>query len=39
MLTVRFRIKAADGEYFRAETSARVSDKGLICSTRVDREL
>ncbi|RLN06690.1 hypothetical protein BBJ28_00003026 [Nothophytophthora sp. Chile5] len=28
-----------EGEYFRAETSARLAEKGVVCSTRVDREV
>lgn len=34
----KFRIKAADGNYFNAETSARKAEKGIVCSTRVDRD-
>ncbi|TMW65546.1 hypothetical protein Poli38472_008188 [Pythium oligandrum] len=35
----QFRIKSVDGEYYNAETSARVADKGVVCSTRVDRDV
>ncbi|RLN54686.1 hypothetical protein BBJ28_00005806 [Nothophytophthora sp. Chile5] len=35
----QFRIKSMEGEYFRAETSARLAEKGVVCSTRVDREI
>ncbi|GLD92238.1 hypothetical protein PINS_up000771 [Pythium insidiosum] len=35
----RFRIRSADGEFFDAETSARVAEKGVVCSTRVDRDI
>ncbi|DBA05334.1 TPA: hypothetical protein N0F65_007496 [Lagenidium giganteum] len=31
-----FRIKAADGTYHRAETMARMAERGVVCSTRVD---
>lgn len=36
---VQFRIKSVDGEYFRAETVACMTDKGVVCSTRVDRPI
>lgn len=36
---VQFRIKSVEGEYFRAETSACMTDKGVVCSTRVDRDI
>uniref|UniRef100_K3WD31 PAS domain-containing protein n=1 Tax=Globisporangium ultimum (strain ATCC 200006 / CBS 805.95 / DAOM BR144) TaxID=431595 RepID=K3WD31_GLOUD len=35
----QFRIKSVEGEYFRAETSACMTDKGVVCSTRVDRDV
>ncbi|CAH0488267.1 unnamed protein product [Peronospora farinosa] len=34
----KFRIKSMDGEYFNAETTARMAEKGVVCSTRVDRD-
>lgn len=36
---VQFRIKSVEGEYFRAETAACMTDKGVVCSTRVDRDI
>ncbi|TYZ65871.1 hypothetical protein PybrP1_005604 [[Pythium] brassicae (nom. inval.)] len=35
----QFRIKSVDNEYFRAETVACMTDKGVVCSTRVDRPI
>lgn len=35
----KFRIKAMDGDYFHAETTARLAEKGVVCSTRVDRAM
>lgn len=35
----KFRIKSTDGEYFHAETTARLAEKGVVCSTRVDRDM
>jgi hypothetical protein len=38
-LAVKFRIKSTDGEYYHAETTARLAEKGVVCSTRVDRDI
>ncbi|CAI5721896.1 unnamed protein product [Hyaloperonospora brassicae] len=35
----KFRIKSMDGEYFNAETTARMAEKGIVCSTRVNRDM
>ncbi|RLN57338.1 hypothetical protein BBJ29_005608 [Phytophthora kernoviae] len=35
----KFRIKSMDGEFFNAETTARLAEKGVVCSTRVDRNI
>ncbi|OWZ07061.1 hypothetical protein PHMEG_00020597 [Phytophthora megakarya] len=35
----KFRIKSTDGEFFNAETTARLAEKGVVCSTRVDRDI
>ncbi|KAI9906362.1 hypothetical protein PsorP6_002979 [Peronosclerospora sorghi] len=35
----KFRIKSMDGEYFEAETTARMAEKGVVCSTRVNRDM